>query len=104
MPVFLFGDHPFEFRAQETSSRDVTGTRQQTLIAFVLRLRLLLLLCDAPSRPRISFASGTEMNAVARLAAKRRQLSGEPGGSSAVVAGLGIRHCAPPFAAGQRAI
>jgi hypothetical protein len=109
MPGFLFGEHPFEFRGQDSgakrrhkSTEASQETRQETLIVFVLRL--LLPLCDPPSRPRISFASGTEMNSVALLAAKRSQLSGEPGGSGAVVAGLEIKHRAPPFAAGQRAI
>jgi hypothetical protein len=102
MPGFLFGEHPLEIRTQETSQKTSHATRQETLIVFVLRLLLLLsLLRDPPSRPRMSFASGTEMNAVARLAAKRRQLSGEFGGSGAVVAGLGIQHSAPPFAAGN---
>jgi hypothetical protein len=56
---------PFEFKIRKR------------LFAAGLLVLLLLRLNDPPSRPRIAFAGGAEMDAVARLTTERRQLGSE---------------------------
>jgi hypothetical protein len=59
-------------------------------------LRLLLLLGVVPLRPRVASAGLTEIDAVARLPAKRLDLGGEGGGTRTALTG-NFRHCTAPF-------